>query len=673
MARTERLSSTPDRDGMLARRELPGVRLAAGDLHAWRSLDAIAEHVDRHDVFEYWRSAPYALNLMEKSSYAIRRSFEAAADAGDAALVDLVAAARGLISWDDVLRYREIDPGNAKLRGLSQDVLDCGAWRLAWLPPSLPYYTLDGAYADPELRRFTKRLVFSAWAVVPKAIAVMLSYEAERRTMAEAGLDEREYTHVAAMPLQFRMDGERPGSMPVLGLMYASVVLARCGDPLGIARDVGVALPLDRTVLVAEVRNRLEPHVAALRERAGADGPEDQRWYWAAPLLLDLEFAPEESAAFLAMQNWSEREDTRESALSQHVEHARDVAGLELGPMPVDLVEVLAAIAVGGPGVCALRALSRVTGGDAALGNPDVRQGAYRVAQGLRTLFNKPEIVALVRDKDGRYWRAVLEHTVGGGLQPVLDEYAHMLVESEGLQDADRAQRAERIADRMVDALTMRTAPNVVEDIRVVDGQIRREDHRVGSHFAARYGRTQTDDKAAVREGHVRVGYNSPFRPFVLASTSVGQEGLDFHTYSHAIVHWNLPGNPVDLEQREGRVHRYKGHAVRKNVAADFGSAALDPNWDDPWAGLFDAAAAAVSGDGSDITPFWVYTRPDGAVIERYVPAMPLSRESLRYERLKRSVGAYRMVIGQPRQDDLIQFVGEDASWLQIDLSPPTG
>ena len=70
--------------------------------------------------------------------------------------------------------------------------------------------------------------------------------------------------------------------------------------------------------------------------------------------------------------------------------------------------------------------------------------------------------------------------------------------------------------------------------------------------------------------------YNSPFRPFVLASTSVGQEGLDFHTYSHAIVHWNLPSNPVDLEQREGRVHRYKGHAVRKNVAADTADAALD-------------------------------------------------------------------------------------------------
>ncbi len=78
------------------------------------------------------------------------------------------------------------------------------------------------------------------------------------------------------------------------------------------------------------------------------------------------------------------------------------------------------------------------------------------------------------------------------------------------------------------------------------------------------------------RSSEVRDAFNSPFWPFVLATTSVGQEGLDFHLYCHAVVHWNLPGNPVDLEQREGRVHRYKGHAVRKNLARDFGHEVLE-------------------------------------------------------------------------------------------------
>ena len=83
---------------------------------------------------------------------------------------------------------------------------------------------------------------------------------------------------------------------------------------------------------------------------------------------------------------------------------------------------------------------------------------------------------------------------------------------------------------------------------------------RLRSHFAVRFGRGTAEDSQNVqRETQVREAYNSPFWPFILASTSVGQEGLDFHQYCHAILHWNLPGNPVDLEQREGRVAPLQG------------------------------------------------------------------------------------------------------------------
>src|SRR5690554_6745206 len=67
--------------------------------------------------------------------------------------------------------------------------------------------------------------------------------------------------------------------------------------------------------------------------------------------------------------------------------------------------------------------------------------------------------------------------------------------------------------------------------------------------------------------------FNSPFLPFVMAMTSVGQEGLYFHAYYYRVYHWNLPGNLVDLEQREVQVHRFKGHAVRLNLARRQGKA----------------------------------------------------------------------------------------------------
>lgn len=59
----------------------------------------------------------------------------------------------------------------------------------------------------------------------------------------------------------------------------------------------------------------------------------------------------------------------------------------------------------------------------------------------------------------------------------------------------------------------------------------------------------------------------------VVATTSIGQEGLDFHNYCRVIMHWNLPSNPIDLEQREGRINRFKCLAIRQNVADKYGKA----------------------------------------------------------------------------------------------------
>lgn len=666
MCRTERLSATPDRDGMLVDRGTDGLELVAQDLRTWRTFDDVARAIGGNDVFEYWRSTPYPLNLMERNSYQIRTRFQAAAEANQPDVVAALADAKGLLDWESIRAYRAVDPGNAKMRWLFHDVLDDSAWRLAWLPSSLPYYDPAGVYADPAASTFTKRLIFSAWAVVPKAVAVMVSYEAERRAVDAAGTPRAYDDRPLTPPLQFRMNGDRVAGMPALALLYPCVTLARDGDPLAIARAAG-RMPGGRDLTLDTVRTQVQQRLDTLP--AGAEGgPPDQRWYWAAPFLLDRR-----ANADRPLRSWmvGGTDDETGSRLDTHLDAADHVHELDLGARPDDLALVLAILAVAGPGVCALRALSRVSRGSEALDGIGRRIAAWRIAQGFRSLFNKPEIIALLRaGAEESNWRTVLEHCLDGCLQSVLDEYAHVLIESEGLQDADDQTRAGRLAETMTEALATRSAPNVVEDVRVVDGEIRLQDRRVSSHFAARFGRVQTDDQAAMRESTVRTAFNSPFRPFVLASTSVGQEGLDFHTYSHAVVHWNLPGNPVDLEQREGRVHRYKGHAVRKNVAVVYVDAALDPDTDDPWAAIFAAAQADSDGD-SDITPFWVFTRPDGAAIERYVPAMPLSREVQQYRRLQRTVGAYRLLMGQPRQDDLIRYVGADVEWLRINLTPP--
>ena len=205
-------------------------------------------------------------------------------------------------------------------------------------------------------------------------------------------------------------------------------------------------------------------------------------------------------------------------------------------------------------------------------------------------------------------------------------------------------------------------------------GRSGRSQHRFRSRFALRFGDERSEtDSSVIRSGVVRSAFNSPFWPFVLTSTSIGQEGLDFHLYCHAVIHWNLPSNPVDLEQREGRVHRYKGHAVRRNVAAAHADAAWATT-DDPWKAMFDAAYEKRPAGSSDLVPFWIYPGP--FFIERIVPSLPLSRETRLLADLKRSIAMYRLVFGQARQDDLVEYLSgvdnpavlED---LRIDLTPP--
>ena len=200
------------------------------------------------------------------------------------------------------------------------------------------------------------------------------------------------------------------------------------------------------------------------------------------------------------------------------------------------------------------------------------------------------------------------------------------------------------------------------------------------TRFALRFGDERSEDGQQVtRADQVRAAFNSPFWPFVVATTSVGQEGLDFHQYCHAVVHWNLPSNPVDLEQREGRVHRYKGHAVRKNLALHCGDIALLVLCADPWEKLFSLAQSSRELQYTDLVPYWIYPHGD-ARIERYVPALPLSRDLDHLDALRRSLAVYRMVFGQNRQEDLVIFLEGHlpkseilavAEQLRIDLSPP--
>ena len=158
------------------------------------------------------------------------------------------------------------------------------------------------------------------------------------------------------------------------------------------------------------------------------------------------------------------------------------------------------------------------------------------------------------------------------------------------------------------------------------------------------------------RNKELQSAFNSPFKPFVLSTTSIGQEGLDFHWYCRKIMHWSLPSNPVDFDQREGRINRYGSFALRQTLAQTFLHADNRfTTWEDFWQYFIRAG-----GDNADgMIPYWLppRTSESSRKIERIIPFYPLSREHLFIDDLLKLQAVYRMVIGQPHQDELMSLL----------------
>ena len=678
MCRTERVATTRDHNSMLTEVERVAP-LTPTDLEHAAAVDAVAICVKAGEPIKFWKSAPYLINFLK--NYELRNKLDAQLNAPSDALRGTLSAAKGqLLTKDRLAGYQALDPGNPRMRVLFEDTIDKGLWQLLWMPPSMPYIEPGGAYRDKD--GVTKALVFSSWSAVPDAVASICSYEAERRMVAGTSVAHSELHDKIKPLLRFAVasNESRLTGMPVTAWLLPSPTLATRIDPLEIALGRGRG-PVNVREMKDEVRAVCRRLIETLPD-AGEGSRADERWYWAAPILLDaqnglLDWCTSESGWRAATQD--HESGTR---FKDHLDLLVSMAegNIPLGPRPDDLVDVLCDLALAGPGVCALRALRRI-GPSLEASDPNLLSAAARIASGFRSLFNMPETIAMLRGLgEDTYWRLTLKYGIDANLQSVLDEYAHVLRESLGLQEHSPSAQVAGIAECVQSVLSLRTAQIRIDEIKVSGDGFAVDDFNTRCRFALRFGDIRDDNnQALVRADLVRDAFNSPFRPFVLASTSIGQEGLDFHTRCHAVVHWNLPANPVDLEQREGRVHRYKGHAVRKNVAERYGLSALCGMHEegDPWQTLFHIAAQDKSNGHSDLIPYWIFE--DGSArVERRIPMLPYSKEVGKLKRLKQGLALYRMVFGQPRQEDLLFSLSQNGhhgaadltDWL-ISLQPP--
>jgi hypothetical protein len=717
MVRTERLAVTPDRGGMLVEKDVGKISIQPRDASNYAWVQTLARLVDSPDTMEYWKSAPWLLNFMEQ--YKLRNDIDELIEEPRQSREFVRAMSPGpvsLMSFEDVASFKRLDPAHARLRWLIEHALDGGLWKLLWLPPTLPYYQLGTPFADVAVQSPTKTLLFSAWRVVPRVVAAILSHEAERRMYVAS---EGETADLTGAPdrlgdlLKIARKERRAAGLTVLSLMYPCSWLARTCDPIEMAATFANASGQIPTLdeLVEEAERRIGPSLERITPVAPDRSTPDESWYWAAPILLDRangsvspEWFDRELAALWAateipvsavpadeldeeddsLSAGQDAGDSDSAAINDLVERVRQTAKGELprGVPPKDLLRTLALAAVANPATVSLRSFSRVAG-DSVLNSMIARDAAARVGASFRTLFNQPDSTASVRatGTDGQdYWKQCLEYCARGCLQSVLDEYVHLLVGEAGVFGKSPDEIVTAVAGYVSDVVGLRRARVGAQNIVVTNGKVTTKSAAFRSRFAMRFGEERADEAGdKVRADEVRKAFNSPFWPFVLATTSVGQEGLDFHQYCHRVVHWNLPPNPVDLEQREGRVHRFKGHAVRKNVAQRHANVWYGIQSGDRWEETFAEAKRGRLADENDLVPYWVYTAPNGATIERYVPCYPLSRDIERFKSLKDSLVLYRMVFGQPRQEELLSYLARVvpperipllAEQLKISLAP---
>lgn len=565
---------------------------------------------------EYVKSSPYLLSFMQK--YQEGKTVEEAFNGNDVPVVKNSKSQRLLLKGGQIYNYKQIDPGNAKLSAIEDMLLKNHAERLLWVPASHPYYSIPQSNVFAQNQEFSKVLVFSAWEMVPRMLAVMLSYESERRNIMGAYKDDG-ITYITNRKVGMDRMKEEGGDL----LEYPSHYLADL-------YDYRLFFRWEIDDIIHELQNRIQSDIEKL------ELPNQNST--SAELLLTL---------------------------------IKKLEGeeVELRAVPQRAATTLAYMAIASPAVCMLRILRDSNKPDNAEINYD-SANAREVAESIVGLFNRRESSAAVElstPKGLKYYEQVLYYCVMGNLQAVLDEYCHMIDEGSH-------------SDLLVDKLNTTFISATPYRIHTTDSYCKEGSKPVPMRrsFAFDYAKV-VQDKNIKHNGTLQQAFNSPFRPFVLATTSVGQEGLDFHWYTRKIVHWNLPSNPVDMEQREGRINRYKCLAIRRNIAKFFGD---KHSWNEMFTDADNHWRVESSSDYSEMVPYWCLPKEiirehseELEYIERLVPLYPMSIDEMRYRHLIDVLSLYRLTMGQPRQEELLQLLEgkvtkEQMHELLFDLSP---
>ena len=463
--------------------------------------------------------------------------------------------------WDGV----DCNPKHFKTEALIREAMPDGIEKLLWIPPVIPYYKLEGCFA--EHADFTKTLVFANHVMSTKAIAAILSKRVQIVSSDQKDFNEDIFKYVGIRDTEL------------------------------IKRHVKLYTPVRKDSYSANGGSNLEEIIENIKKKIKADN------------------------SFVA-----EGDNPHLSAL----------------------------IAVASPTVCAYRTLSSLKGIDEKMAIDCAKKIGDAFVEYLKDAAKRSHVLAL--NGIGNC-NDLLRYCANGCIQSVIDEYLFMIrKEITPVNINDVCDTITRLLEPSHTKIKFFSRNLLVSDNK--DLLTLNDEDFVECTFAERFttDKSDSEDNDEKHYKHTKDSFNSPFLPFVLATTPMAQEGLDLHFYCHRIMHWGLPVSPVDFEQREGRINRRRCHLIRKR-------AALCYRYDDKygvemWMDVFDSLKQNkdLYEKNKGMYPDWYIPKDDKEnypndnknwpQLIRVISNHPYSKEYYRYERLKTAIDIYRLSLG---------------------------
>lgn len=616
MSRTERPVS--DHAGELTP---PSVRIEPHDLDVYRHF---TDHVSPKlagGAIAYWLSVPLPAQALG-DRYQISRDID-------------FPATRSVprLGVTNCFKPPKEGWGSAKLRALN-GLVPTEALALPWVLPSLTWWAPSGPWA--KATQSPKMLIFSRFRATPQSLAALVSLEVERKCVAKSNLP-----YAAAW--KKRHLNPKPNQGPTLALFHPSPFLIRAVDPLDVKGKA--AIKQIRARARQQIIQALPPSIAPEAPNARSNRRRKPAW----AILAAIERAQKAPLAreFAAVQkNWGRvapKDATLQTLLKQRQE-AEAITWLSRWEL-----DALVDMALGAPGVVTGRALYRHL--------PELfdyqEQHFARLVRfcwtRLRTYLDRPVFWSILPGEDAtqKYQNACVD----GCLEAVLDEHFWL-------------RKSKVNPNGLIEDLSAALAANV--GTFGFKGAKKKDKIRIRCHAAVPFGGTETEthrqdhdvnEPPPARSEEIRSAFNTPFWPHILATTSVGQEGLDFHSWCDRLGHWDLCSSPVDLEQREGRVQRFGGLTVRQPLAQKLGEQALAQargQASSPWDIIARDADKAFADDKTGLSPWWAM---EGAELKRHLFVLPQSRDIDRFAKLRTQRLLYRLALGQPDQEDLVDLL----------------